>query len=94
MTKIVAAALAGILVLAGTGIAEAKKSNTARNIAIGVGAAVATGIILNEAAKAESRSGPVRSYDAEEEHDRSCRRWMRKCDDGERWACKKFDNNC
>jgi hypothetical protein len=93
MSKIAVAALAAVLALAVTGQAEAKKSNTARNIAIGVGAAVATGIILNEAAEAESR-GTVRYYDSEAEHDRKCRNWMRKCDDGQNWACRKLDNHC
>lgn len=94
MSKIVAAALAGALVLAGAGYAEAKKSNTGRNIAIGVGAAVATGIILNEAAKAERRSAPARVYESDYEHEKRCNRWYRLCDEGERWACRKADNNC
>lgn len=93
MTKYAIAALAAVMALSITGDAEAKKNHTGRNIAIGVGAAVATGIILNEAARAQGR-GTVRYYDAEDEHARTCRRWNRKCDDGERWACRKFDNNC
>ncbi|MEQ1713058.1 MAG: hypothetical protein ABL908_16875 [Hyphomicrobium sp.] len=94
MAKLFAAALAVMLVLGGTGYAEAKKNHTGRNIAIGVGAALATGIILNEAARAEGRSS-VRRYDSEDGHDRTCRRWRRLCnDEGERWACRKYDNNC
>lgn len=93
MTKYAVAALAAIMALSVTVGAEAKNNNTGRNIAIGVGAAVATGIILNEAAKADGR-GTVRYYNADDEHNRTCRRWNRKCDDGERWACRKYDNNC
>ncbi len=53
MTKVIAAVLAAVLMLGSAGQADAKKNHTGRNIAIGVGAALATGIILNEAAKAE-----------------------------------------
>lgn len=95
MSRKTLAAIAAIAALAVATQAEAKKSNTGRNIAIGVGAALATGIILNEAAKAEGRRGRVEYYDAAEEHDRQCRRWARLCDrEGERWACRKYDNNC
>ena len=94
MTKVIAAVLAAVLMLGSAGQADAKKNHTGRNIAIGVGAALATGIILNEAAKAEGRT-TVRRYDSDDGHDRTCRRWRRLCnDEGERWACRKYDNNC
>ncbi|MEZ5849087.1 MAG: hypothetical protein R3D68_00370 [Hyphomicrobiaceae bacterium] len=58
-----------------------RRNNTGRNVAIGVGAAILGGIILNEAAKANGYR----------DDGLSCRQLYRRCDDGQDWACRKFD---
>ena len=64
-------------------------SNKGRNVAAGVAAGVIGAIILNEAAKASSREV------VEERSPRhSCRSLSRRCDDGQDWACRKFDRQC
>mgnify|MGYP000563054649 CR=1 FL=1 len=89
MSKFAVAALAAAFVLAGTAAESQAKNRTARNIAIGVGAAIATGIILSEAARARGRD-----YYSSDDHYRRCRSLLRKCDDGRNWACRKFNDEC
>jgi hypothetical protein len=59
------------------------RSNTGRNIAVGVAAGVVGAIILNEAAKASG------GYDGEY----SCESLERRCDNGQDWACRRLDRN-
>lgn len=67
------------------------RSHTGRNVAAGVAAGVIGAIILNEAAKANSDREVV----SEERGPRhSCRSLSRRCDDGQDWACRKFDRQC
>lgn len=64
------------------------KGRGARNVALGVlGAAAAVAIIAgaSNAARAERRRDDYRDR---------CRFYDRKCDQGENWACRKFDDNC
>lgn len=32
--------------------------------------------------------------EAEREHRRECRRFRNKCEDGARWACRKYEESC
>lgn len=89
MSKFAVAALAAALVLAGAAAESQAKNRTARNIAIGVGAALATGIIISEAARARGRD-----HYSSESHYRRCRDLLRECDRGRGWACRRFDRNC
>ncbi len=60
MKRLLTALLVAMLALSGAGDALAKKrNNTARNIAIGVAAAAATIILLNEASKSKSSKSRV-----------------------------------
>jgi hypothetical protein len=57
----------------------------------GEGADAAIGIIgsvIGSAIEAEANK------EAAYEQDRRCRRFSRKCGDGEGWACEKFENEC
>lgn len=56
-----------------------KGSNAGAAIAAGAAAAVILGIAANSA-KADRGN--------------ECRRWERKCDDGQDWACDKYDRHC
>jgi hypothetical protein len=58
-----------------------RRSNRGRNVAIGVGAAILGGIILNEAARANTYR----------DDGLSCGQLARRCDDGLDWACRKFE---
>ncbi len=57
-----------------------RRSNTGRNVAAGVAAAVIGGIIINEVARGNSSGDGL-----------SCRQLERRCDDGQDWACAKYD---
>lgn len=107
MSRFVAVTLAVLMMLGTAGQADAKK-NTAAKIGLGVAAGVAAAIILNNAANADTCPGdsyrnskgycvkdrePVR-YESNYEIIQKCKRFMRKCDDGERWACKKAADYC
>lgn len=110
MSRFVAIALAALLVLGTAGQADAKK-NTAAKIGLGVAVGVGAALLLNEAAKANTRDTcpgdsyrnskgycvkdrePVR-YESNYEIIQKCKRFSRKCDDGERWACKKAADYC
>jgi hypothetical protein len=64
-----------------------RRSNTGRNIGIGIAAGVLGAIILNQAANANERGGG-------DEGGLSCRQLDRRCDDGQDWACRKFARRC
>lgn len=89
MMKFAVAALAATFVVAGVAAESQAKSRTGRNIAIGVGAALVTGLIISESARARGRD-----YYSTDDHYRRCRSLMRQCDNGKGWACRKFENNC
>ena len=89
MSKLVVAAMAATLALAGATAESQAKNRTGRNIAIGIGAALATGIILSESARARGRD-----HYRSDDHHRRCRTLLRKCDDGQRWACRRFNDYC
>jgi hypothetical protein len=57
-------------------------------IAGGIAAAAAAAIILSQGANA---SEPRRGGGG---YGNSCRRWLRACDDGEGWACRKYRREC
>ncbi len=57
-------------------------SHRGRNIGIGIG--VATAAALAAAAAANASEGSPSQ----------CRRWDRRCDDGEGWACRKLAKYC
>ncbi len=70
----------------GPGPGHGGSRNRGGKIAGGIAAGIAAGIILNEIAK--SQAAPV--YD-----DRlSCRQLRHRCEDGQGWACRKFDRRC
>lgn len=52
-----------------------------RNVAIGVGAAVLGGIIVNEAYRSRGGGG-------------NCRSWSYSCSNGSGWACRQLDRYC
>lgn len=89
MSKFAVAALAAALVLVGATAESQAKNRTGRNLAIGIGAALATGIILSETARARGRD-----HYRSDDHHRRCRSLLRKCDDGQRWACRRFNDDC
>ncbi|MEZ5900745.1 MAG: hypothetical protein AB7S74_03190 [Hyphomicrobium sp.] len=59
--------------------------HTGRNVAIGVAAGLATMAIISGAARANDRARQGRNY---------CARLMDKCDDGQEWACDKYEDRC
>ena len=61
-----------------------RRRGVGRGVAVGLGAAAALAII--GAAAANANSYPRRGG--------SCRRWANLCEDGEGWACRRFDRNC
>lgn len=61
-------------------VAPRRRNNFGRNVAIGVGAAVIGGILLNEAARAQPAN--------------SCSRWSYQCDRGSSSACRSLDRYC
>lgn len=63
-------------------VAPRRRSNTGRNVAIGVGAAIIGGIIASEAARASR--GPSND----------CRRWAYRCESGSSRACYNLDRYC
>lgn len=63
---------------------DANAGRRGRNVAIGVGVGLATMAIIAGAANAnERRRGR-----------NSCARLMEACDDGEDWACEKYERRC
>lgn len=54
-----------------------------RGVALGVGAGLATLFIISEAARAQGHRRGSR-----------CRHLINRCDDGERWACRRFHQVC
>lgn len=56
-----------------------RRNNFGRNVAIGVGAAVVGGVILNQAYR--SRGG-------------DCRSWSYQCNNGSGYACRNLDRYC
>ena len=63
-----------------------------------VAAGIALGILGAAAAASAAQSQPYyrdrRYRDRDWEHRRWCRRMERRCDDGSRWACRKFYRSC
>lgn len=74
--------------------AEAKSKHRGRNAAIGVLGAAAALAIISSSARADDRPRRARGAYDEDGHAYRCHRWSDRCDDGERWACRKFVNNC
>jgi hypothetical protein len=66
-----------------------RRSNTGRNLAVGIAAGVLGAIILNQAARAGERD-----HGGDDEGGLSCRQLDRRCDDGQEWACRKFARRC
>jgi len=58
---------------------------TGRNVAIGVAAGLATMAIISGAARANERERRGRN---------SCARLLDKCEDGQEWACDKYEARC
>lgn len=61
-----------------------------RNLAIGLGAAAATAIIIGSSRRARADDG----YYYDERPRMSCRRLYIRCEDGSDWACRKYDRYC
>lgn len=64
-----------------------------RNLAIGLGAAVIGGIIINDALRRERRRRRLRRNYYYGGVNR-CYRWERRCNRGNRRACRKLWNRC
>jgi hypothetical protein len=76
-------------------VVERRRSNNGAKIGAGIAAGVVGAIILNEAIRNQDRGGGnVRVYEEERRPRYSCRSLARICDDGERWACRRFDEQC
>lgn len=65
--------------------------NRAGKIAGGIAAGIAAGIILNEIAKGQAEAREERHYRGD---GLSCRQLLFRCEDGQEWACRKFDRRC
>ena len=63
-----------------------RRATVALAIALGIGAVVGTAIILSEAARAEGHRRYRRSS--------YCGDLLYRCEDGSRWACRKFQDRC
>jgi hypothetical protein len=63
--------------------ALAWRGHRGAGVALGVGAGLATLFIISEAARAQGYRRGSR-----------CRHLINRCDDGERWACRKFHQVC
>lgn len=94
LSSMPAASAAGIGSVAGmkgvsaeTSIVEVK-GRGARNVGLGILGAAAAIAIISGAAKADQRERGYRGGGD------SCRHYMRKCDQGQAWACRKWDNRC
>lgn len=63
----------------------------------GRGLAIGAGVVLGATALAIA-ANRNRAYAGDrvyvDDGERQCRRWHYRCEDGERWACRKFDRNC
>lgn len=82
LTLLAAAILAVLVQFPAASTAEARGGRGV-GIGLGVAAGVAGLLIISEAARADGyRRGP------------SCRRLIDRCDDGERWACRRFHREC
>ncbi len=55
-------------------------------VALGIGAVVGTAILLSEAARAEGHRRYRRSS--------YCGDLLYRCEDGSRWACRRFQDRC
>lgn len=63
--------------------AEARRWHRGVGIGLGVAAGLTALYIISESARAEGyRRGP------------SCRGLIARCDDGQRWACRRFNERC
>jgi hypothetical protein len=71
-----------------------RRGNRGAKIAGGVAAGIAGAIILNEIA----RSQPAPVYQERRYYGSSgglsCRQLSYRCEDGQNWACRKFDREC
>ncbi len=108
LTTLAAAALVTFTLTTGTanaqmaGLAAAKAPaahagqglvhNTGRRNRGRVAAGIALGIIGAAAIASQSHRYYRDSY--ESRHERRCRRWMYRCEDGDRHSCWKFDRSC
>ena len=72
---------------------ERRRGPDGRAVAGGVAAGVVGAIILNEAVRG-SRRREVEIIEDDEPPRMSCRRLADLCDDGERWACRRFSRDC
>ncbi|MDX2158106.1 MAG: hypothetical protein SFW09_16520 [Hyphomicrobiaceae bacterium] len=69
--------------------------NKAGKIAGGIAAGIAGAIILNEIAKSQRQRQPDYYYGGGGNGGGlSCRQLERRCEDGQDWACRRFDRNC
>ena len=93
--KSMSVALAALLAVSASlpAAAPAEARNRGGKIAAGIALGVVAGALLANSSRAHARDyndGPrYRSRGAS-----ACERWAWKCDNGNDWACRKFDNNC
>ena len=57
---------------------------------------IAAGIALGVLSAGAIAHGSRHYYDDRDDwrHERRCRRWMYRCEDGDRRSCRKFDRRC
>lgn len=110
MSRLIAAVLAAVLMLGGAGQADAKKNTAAKiglGVAAGVAAAIILNEAAKAGPRDNCPGDSYRNskgycvkdyeparYESNSEIRQKCRRFSRKCDDGERWACKKAADYC
>jgi hypothetical protein len=107
VTKLTAVAAAALLTLTVQGTAHAQMSGltgvqSAQTDQLFVhktgrrGGRIAAGIALGVLSAAAIAHGSRHYYDDRDDwrHERRCRRWMYRCEDGDRRSCWKFDRRC
>lgn len=83
LSLLFAALLVAATMLVSSTDAEARRWHRGVGIGLGVAAGLTALYVISESARANGyRRGP------------SCRGLLARCDDGQRWACRRFNERC